>query len=278
MHSFRSPGGGIVSVLRIAGLFLCALALQAPSVFATTQMSQGYFSDNNIPIGSIISLKEGSDDAVEPSLSKNVDNTLGVSVNSGESLLTVTHENKVQTQVATSGTVPILVSDINGEIKRGDHITASPLAGVGMKATANVRIVGIAQGDMKNAKKQTIKDSAGKEQTVMLGEVPVLVNVAYFFKEPDKTVVPGALQNVANALAGRDVSTLPIVLSSLVFLIMLIVVSSIIYSMIKSSIISVGRNPMSQSAVYRDLIQMSALVIGILAVGTVSIYLILTRL
>jgi hypothetical protein len=59
---------------------------------------------------------------------------------------------------------------------------------------------------------------------------------------------------------------------------MLIVVSSIIYSMIRSSIISVGRNPMSQSAIYRDLIQLSALVIGILAVGLISVYLVLTRL
>jgi len=48
--------------------------------------------------------------------------------------------------------------------------------------------------------------------------------------------------------------------------------------MIRSSIISVGRNPMSQSAVHRDLIQLSALVLGILAVGFTALYLVLTRL
>lgn len=39
-----------------------------------------------------------------------------------------------------------------------------------------------------------------------------------------------------------------------------------------------GRNPMSQSAVHRDLIQLSALVLGILAVGFTALYLVLTRL
>jgi hypothetical protein len=47
--------------------------------------------------------------------------------------------------------------------------------------------------------------------------------------------------------------------------------------MIRNSIISVGRNPMAQSAVYRDVIQLSALVLGILAVAVIAIYFILSR-
>ena len=120
--------------------------------------------------------------------------------------------------------------------------------------------------------------SDGKENSVNLGQVPVIINVGDFFKQPEKTVVPSALQNVANALAGKSVSTVPILISSAIFIVMLIVVVSIIYSMIQSSIISVGRNPMSQSAIYRDLIQLSALVLVILGVGLTAIYLILTRL
>jgi len=48
--------------------------------------------------------------------------------------------------------------------------------------------------------------------------------------------------------------------------------------MIHSSIISVGRNPMSQAAVYRNVIQLSSLVVFILAVAIASIYMVLTRL
>lgn len=282
MSAITLSGGSYRTQGIRAGLFvgcLAVLTLVASTIsYAVTSLSQGYTTSHDLSLGSIVSLEKNTNDSVVPAATSNADNILGVVINRDSSLLAVTNSQKEQVQIATSGTVNVLVSDINGEIHQGDHITASPLSGIGMKATANIRIVGIAQGGVEGGKKQTYKDKQGREHTVTLGEVPVLVNVAYFFKEPEKTVVPTALQNVANSLAGKTVSTVPIVLSSAVFFIMLIIVSSIIYSMIKSSIISVGRNPMSQSAIYRDLIQLSTLVIAILAVGLIAIYLILTRL
>lgn len=262
---------GLFAML-VATLFLSSLAS------AVTPITQGYSTTEKVPVGSIVSLKKNTTDQVSAASSSNVDSILGVVINTDSSLLYVSNGQETEVQVATTGTVPVLVSDINGKIVRGDHITASPIGGVGMKATGNVRIVGIAQGDPSNPNKQTYKEKDGKEQTVTLGEVPVLVNVAYYFKEPEKTIVPSAIQNVANALAGRSVSTTPILISAAIFIVTLIVVVSIIYSMIKSSIISVGRNPMSQGAIYRDLVQMSTLVLAILTVSFSSIYLILTRL
>lgn len=257
----------------------CLIALVIPATaFAVTTISQGYTTNDQLSLGSMVSIEKNSADRVVAAGTANVDSLLGVVINSDSSLLSVSNGQDNQVQVATSGTIDVLVSDINGTIKRGDHITASPLSGVGMKASANVRIIGVAQSDLTRGSTETYKDKAGKEHSVKLGQVPVQVNVAYFFKEPEKTIVPSALQNIANSLAGKSVSALPILLSAAIFVIMLIVVSSIIYSMIHSSIISVGRNPMSQSAIYRDLIQLSSLVLAILAVGLVSIYFILTRL
>lgn len=251
-----------------------------PLASAVISVSQSYTSESDLAIGSLVSLKKNSADEVIPSISSNAESLLGIVISADSSLLALTNEKGKQVQVATSGTVPVIVSDVNGTIKQNDHITASPIAGVGMKASTNVRIIGIAQGDMVVGKdgKQDYTAKDGSKHTVQLGQVPVLVNVSYFFKEPDKTIVPAAVQNVANSLAGRSVSTLPILISGAIFLIMIIVVLAIIYSMIKSSIISVGRNPMSQSAIYRDLVQLSALVLVILTVGMVAIYLILTKL
>ena len=248
------------------------------SAHALTTISESYASDTQIPVGSLVSLVKDTSDTVQASLSSNVDNLLGVVVNPNNSLLSVTTAGSNHTEVATSGTLDVLVSDVNGTIAQGDHITASPLAGVGMKANGNVRVVGIAQGGVTGTYETTVKDSDGKDQKVKLGQVPVLINVAYFFKEPDKSIIPAALQSVANTLAGRAVQPLPIIISGGIFLITLLVVMSIIFTMIRSSIISVGRNPMSQSAVYRDVIQLSALVLGILAVATIAIYLVLTRM
>jgi hypothetical protein len=263
----------------LGALLFIGIALFATSnAAASTPISQGYTATEKLSIGSIVSLKKNTADQVVGATSSNVDNLFGVVINSDSSLLSVTNGSGNQVQVTTDGTVPVLVSDINGDIKRGDLITASPIKGVGMKATGNVRVIGIAQGDMTGASKQTYKDKDGKEQKVTLGQTPLLVGVAYFFKEPDKTIIPFGLQNVANALAGKEVETLPILVSAGIFVLTLIVVVSIIYSMIHSSIISVGRNPMSQSAIYRDLIQLSTLVLAILGVGMVAIYLVLTRL
>lgn len=261
-------------------MFLVGAALNPTR--ALTTISQSYNTEGPLSLGSIVSLENNTSDSVIAAATSNVESLLGVAINGDSSPLILSNGGENQVQVTTAGIAPVLVSDINGPIKQGDHITASPISGVGMKATSNIRIVGIAQGDLNDTlsgtTKQTYKDANGEEQTVTIGEIPVLVNVAYYFKEPDKTVVPSALQNLANALAGKEVSTVPIIISTAIFVIMLIVVVSIIYAMIRSSIISVGRNPMSQSAIYRDLIQLSALVLAILAVGLIAIYMILTRL
>lgn len=262
-------------ILLLSGILSCVVSV---SVFALTTISESYQSTEKIPVGSLVSLVKDSQTQVEASFPLNVDNMLGVVINPDSSLLSVSTGNTGQTQVATSGTLPVLVSNLNGEIKRGDHITASPLKGLGMLANGNVRVVGISQGEMTGTRQETIKDIDGKDQKVTIGEVPVLINVAYFFKEPEKSIIPASLQNVANSLAGREVKPIPIIVSGAIFVVTAIVVMSIIFSMIRNGIISIGRNPMSQSAVYRDVIQLSALVIGILAVATISIYLVLTKL
>ncbi len=266
-----------------AALFFVMLlltSLGASLASAAPSLSQNYLAESTIPVGSIVSLKTTASDTVVASSIKTVDNILGVTISASNALIALTGDSESEVQVATSGIVDVLVSNVNGEIKNGDHITASPITGVGMKATSNVRIAGIAQGDLTQSggKMEKIKDQEGNEQEVLVGRVPVLVNVAYFFKETERTIIPAAIQSIANSVAGREVDTAPILLAAAIFLIMLIVVVSIIYSMIRSSIISVGRNPLSQSAIYRDLIQLSALVIAILGVGLVAIYLILTRL
>lgn len=248
------------------------------SAHALTALSQGYTTDNPLSIGSLVSLKKGSNDSIEPTLLNNSDSMIGVVVNPSGSLLSVSNSAN-QAQVATTGVVDMIVSDINGDINQGDQITASPIKGVGMKATTNTKVIGIAQGKPTYGdKKQEYTAEGGVKEFFSLGQVPLVISVSYYTKSPEKTVIPAAIQSVANAVAGRKVSTLPILVSSAIFLIMLIAVVSVIYSMIRSSIISIGRNPMAQSAVFRDVIQLSALVVIIMGVSLIAIYFILTKL
>lgn len=246
---------------------------------ADTLLSQSFVSDKNLAIGSIVSLQKGSTDHVDSATTKNSTYILGVVVDGGTSQLAISSDKDNHVSVATSGIEQVLVSDINGNVAVGEPITASPISGVGMKATSNVKIIGVAQDNFPNstAKQQSYKDQNGQKHTVKIGQVPVLVNVSYYYKQPDKTLIPAAIQNIANALAGKKVDPLPILVSIGIFIVTLIVVVSIIYSMIHSSIISVGRNPMSQAAVYRNVIQLSILVVLILGVAVGAIYMVLAK-
>lgn len=260
-------------------LLAALLGLLAPAAaLASTLVSQTFTADSSLPVGAVVSLKNNTTDQVVGSTTNNSNAIFGVVVNPDSSQLSISSGQSNQVNVAQSGIEQVLVSDINGSISAGDSITASPISGVGMKATSNVKIVGLAQDNFPNstAQNQTYTQN-GQKHTVKIGQVPVLINVSYYYKQPDKTIIPQALQNIADSLAGKTVNTLPILISIGVFLVTMVVVMSIIYSMIRSSIISVGRNPMSQAAVYRNVLQLSALVIAILAVAVGSIYMVLTK-
>ncbi len=254
------------------------IVVVAKGAYAITSLSQGYLTAGDVPVGSVVALEKNSTDTVVAVSTETTDAIIGVAINEGSSLLTLNNGDKTSIQVATNGVTPTIVSDCNGKIEPGDQITASPLKGVGMKATANAKVVGTAQGTMSGTDKQKVEGAVCENSEVTLGQVPVLVSVSYHYRQPEKTIIPASLQNLANTVAGKKVSTLPVLLSSALFIITMVVVSVIIYSIIRSSIISIGRNPMAQSAVYRNVIQLSTLVLAILGVSVIAIYLILTRL
>jgi hypothetical protein len=270
-------GNGVLRRWLLAFAILLAVPAAA---HADTLISQSYLSSDSLVPGTIVGLKKNSSDTVEPASSTTSAYILGVIIDNSGSQLSISSNKSNQVHVATNGVEPILVSDINGTIGVGDPITSSPIKGVGMKATDNVKIVGVAQEAFPNgsASKQTYKDQKGQQQTVKLGQISTLVNVAYFYKQPDKTIIPSAIQNIANALAGKKVNALPILISIGIFVMAMIVVVSIVFSLIRNSIISVGRNPMAQSAVYRNVIQLSLLIILILGVAVGSIFMILAKL
>jgi len=262
----------------IAMLLLPLFPVLAVSmVGAMAPISQSYLIATPIPVGSLVSIADNTTDKVEGAASSNAKNLIGVTVNEG-SPITITTDSPDQTLVATNGVVPALVSDINGAIEQGDQITASPIVGVGMKASSNTKIVGVAQSTMSGSAKQTIKDENGADQEVNIGQISLLVSVGYHYQQPDKTLIPSAFQNIADSLAGKKVDPLPILISLAIFIITMVVVMSIIYSVIRNSIISIGRNPMAQSAVYRSIIQVSAIVFALIGGSVLAIYFVLTKM
>ena len=259
--------------------FMILLLSDWAAAAADPLITQGYNTTQTLPIGSIVSIEKGSNNSVVASNLSNANSLVGVVISSNNAQVSLSSGSN-QVQVATNGVTQVMVSNLNGSIKPGDEITASPINGVGMDVSQNAEIIGTAQGSFPNqtASSQTVTNSSGSKQTIKIGNIPVLISVGYYTKQPSKTLIPTALQNIANALAGKQVKTLPIILSVVIFIITLIVVVAIIYSLIHGSIISVGRNPMAQSAVYRNVLQLSALVVAVIAVAMFAIFMILTRI
>lgn len=257
-------------------LALAACILLPATAHAGSAIAQGFKAENSdIVSGALVSLRTDTANTVELSTEKNKGNLLGVA--SKQSLVEFTTGSPVQ--VVTSGITSALVSDINGQVKSGDHITASPIVGVGMKATKTSMVVGAAQGDLSLASASTrvIKDLNGKEKTVHIGSVSLLVTPALFeASNTDSSMVPSALQDFASGVAGHTVSPVRVLMAGLLVLLLFVVVSMLLYSSVHASIISIGRNPLSQRAVRKSLFDVGITVVGMLAFTVIIVYLVLT--
>lgn len=268
------------AVLAIGSALFVLLFLFVPSlggVGAASSIAQGFQSaSDDVVTGSLVSAQGDNPDTVELSNLNNVDLLVGVV---GQDSLIELSDGSSTAQVVVSGVASALVSDINGDIRAGDRITASPIAGVGMRAVENVVIVGIAQEDLSgvDTASRTVSDSQGNPHTVNVGLMPLQVGTVFYAGEHEgSSFVPGFLQDLANTVAGRQVSPVRVLIAALVLLLLFISVIVLLYSATKSSIISIGRNPLSEKAVHKSLFEIGLTVVGIMAFAVILIYLILT--
>lgn len=269
-------GKSVLASLALGGFLLALFAYVPLYAQDNSAIAQGFQTqDPNMAVGALASLKTTSGNSIELANITTAEQLVGVVAD--KPLIGLDTEN-TQIQVVTSGVTLALVSDINGSVKTGDKITASPIDGVGMKTQRSATIVGTAQADLTSAKvtERTITDTSGQQHTVKIGSIPVQVNVTFYASPEERTtILPPFLQNMANALAGREVAAIRVVLAAAVLVLSLISVAVLLYSSVQSSIISIGRNPLSEGAVRKGLLQVGFTIFGILLLTVIAIYLIL---
>jgi hypothetical protein len=264
-------------VLGCAGL--CAmLVFMGSTVFAAQDngaLAQSFQASDTLEAGTLVGLQQNKADTVEASNTERVNQLIGVVAD--KPLIELSGGSST-ISVVTSGVAQTLVSDMNGSVKTGDKITASPINGVGMKAIDSVLIVGTAQDDLDNTKAttRTINDRDGKPHQVRIGLVPVQVNVT-FYGAPgsSQSYIPTFLQDAANAIAGKQVSPVRVLASLLLAILALVSVTILLYSSVRSSLISIGRNPLSEKAIHKGLIEVGAVILGILLLTFAAVYLIM---
>lgn len=261
-------------------LFSLALSLASPSLAlaATSGISQGYDTKSkDIVPGTIMSLDtKGSIEAVpanaaqRPQLLGVVTDEALISLNNGDS----------RVQISLEGTAPAYVSDLNGDVKAGDRITASPIEGIGMKATGSGVILGTAGNDLTSIKttSRTIVDAKGVKHTVHIGLLSVRLNVGYSSGTDDSPLasfIPPFLMKFAGNVAGKDVSGLRVIESVSALLIGFGIAAVMLRSGIRSGIISLGRNPLASKTIKRGIMDVYIASAGVLLVTIMSIYVIL---
>jgi hypothetical protein len=250
-------------------------------VAASANVSHSYHYGTAAPIrgGALVSLDPDRQDYVVPADVSNGDQLLGVALAAKDSLLAVNPDDGPgSVQIATSGSVPALVSTLNGDIKVGDQVAVSPFKGVGMKALPGSRVIGLAQtafnAGSKGATTEQVKDKAGKTSSVQVGYTQVNIAIgtnATVLKENDLN----PLQRAVKSLTGRTVSPIRVALSLAVAVIAVLALITLIYASIYGSIVSIGRNPLAKYAVFRTLGAVVALALLTAVIASVTIFFLL---
>src|SRR5690606_15115252 len=90
-----------------------------------------------------------------------------------------------------------------------------------------------------------------------------------------KARVPEALERIGQAIAEKEVSAVRIYISLAITAISLITALVVLYTGVRGSIISIGRNPMSKRSILRALLQIILTSFLILVIGLFAVYLLL---
>lgn len=244
---------------------------------------QGYAADVPIDTGTVVQLTGKESNRVKVATQAQLQNMFGVTVDRGQLPLTLSNEAlENEVFVAVSGTYNVLVSTQNGSIASGDYLTLSSVNGIAMKAgTEEKTVLGRAGGsfDGKGVTlgTTTLKDKSGKvTKTVTIGSIPVTIDIKRNPNEKSTKVnVPEVLQRVGQAIAEKEVSPIRMYLSMGITAVSLIAAIAVLYSGIRSGMISIGRNPMSKKSIFRALFEVILTSFVILTIGLFAVYLLL---
>ncbi len=269
--------GVTVALVRLVAAALVLAAVVVEPVFAAGAIAQDYKTDaSGISQGALVSMASSGSNQVVLAIAGNASSLVGVAASNP--VLQLSGSTGVSDiQVVVGGSTEVLVSDANGAVKSGDKIAASPLAGIGMKATAAGEVVGTAQETLAAVKTVTepTKGKNGQNITVHVGMVPVAVNVVYYgglaSQGTVSDYVPPFLQTLANTVAGKAVSPLRVLIGAAALLLGFFAVTVMLYVGVRSGVLSLGRNPLAVDALRRGMVDVFIGAVGVLVVTGVIV-------
>ena len=266
-------------LLATLGLAMLIMLSLAHPMHAQT-VTQGYASDESIERGMLVSLKEGDATKVELADAANSKRLHGIVVNPNDAPVTLSSETQ-KIFVATVGRYDVLVSDENGTIKQGDYIGISSIKGVGTKAdgkSSNVIGKAVADFDGKSNILGTsdLKNNGGATTKINIARISVDIGIgANPLAKSEDVNLPGFLKNATEAIANKKVSVVRVYMSLAILLASVAIAGSMLYAGVRSSMISIGRNPLSKQSITKSLTQVIITSFIVFIIGIFGVYLLL---
>ena len=241
-------------------------------------VGEEFVADKQFEKGSIVSLSQDNPETVELSTISNSEYLIGVVNETSNNVVTYAKGSQgFKISVSLAGETEVFVNNANGQIKKGDFVGASWLEGVGMKAITSdkQKLLGVALNDfdLESANEYGEIDTPDGKMSVKVGTITVRL----FEKEgsEDLLLKKGGFEGFLTNLAGKEISFAKIMAGSIIFLMSVVVAGFFASSSIRGSFISIGRNPMASSSIYRNLLHVTMVSVIVIVIGTSLSYVVL---
>lgn len=241
-----------------------ALAAHADNVV------EGFASKQTIEPGLVVTLDTSANRTVKPCPADNSNLIYGVAVDPGDAAITLVTENS-KVFVATTGSYPVLVSNSNGPIKSGDYISMSTVNGIAGKAqSSEPTILGKAESSFNGT--SSVISGSGKSA---IGRIFVNVSIQKNPLANTDPTLPYFLRKVANSVANKSVPVIRVYTALAIFMISIIASVTVLWSGVRSSLISLGRNPLSRHTIFSGMYKVVFTGLGVFIIGLAGVYLLL---
>jgi hypothetical protein len=245
-------------------------------------VTQGYGTNSPLQKGMIVQLDTKDPTKVDALTTNTIAEMQGVVVAASDAALSLSNNgNSGQVFVATYGEFDVLVSNENGPIKKGDYVTISSIAGVGMKVdTTESTILGKAAGPFSGTSgvvgTAKLTDATGRAVNVSLGLIPVDLSISHNPLAQDATKeLPAFLKQASELVTNKPVNPERIYLSLIILFVAAIISGAMLYSGIRGGLIAIGRNPLSKKQIIAGIIRVVLSGLIVFIIGLFSVYLLL---
>lgn len=237
------------------GLATVASGLIVTASAAALAVVRSFNAKTALPTGEVVAISPIEKDTVEPAPAKDPSRIYGVVVDQNTPPVVVEKPNQ-KVFVATSDVYLVLVNDDNGPINNGDYLSMSSKDGVAARNRGSQFVVG-----------QALEAYNSKGE----GKIKARITPG----KSAKAAVPEGLQTFSESVAGKPVSAVRTYLAIFVFLLAALIAAILLTVGIRSSMIAIGRNPLSRHSIMRNLMQVVLASALVFIAGLFGLYLLL---